>query len=145
MPLFPSGDRHRVNGKEGFSFIELMVTITILSAGIVGLYKILLSSLDRMDYLTHRIYATILLDNKISRIERMLRVYKALPVNLPREEKADVGSRLLTFQQEVNISEVEDLLEVFRVDIGLTWSEGGRSIHLGRSAYIADYGSGYEN
>ena len=92
-----------------------------------------------MQYLTNRLYATIILDNRIARTEYMLRAYQALPFDLGQSESVDVGQKIINFKHKMAIKEVEDFVDIFQLDVFLTWSERDRMIQVSRSAYIADF------
>jgi len=111
----------------------------ILSLGIVTIFQGFLVSLDRMSYLTHRLYATNVLDNRIAHIERTLQVYSALPFELPTQEEVAVGNKIVVFNQTMSIDAVEDFPDVFRLNLSLSWKEGARLITLSRSAYLSDF------
>ena len=123
----------------GFTFIEVMVTLAIFSLGIVMIFKAFHTSLDKISYLTNRLYATTILDNRISDIERMLRAYKALPIDLNQQESINVGGKFIEFKEAMEINEVEDFPNVFKIDLSLIWEEGNREVSLSRSAYISDF------
>ena len=127
--------------KRAYTFIEIMVTLTILSAGLTMIYKTLIASLDRMNYLTNRLYADNLIDNRIAVIERMLRSYKALPFEVAQKEAVNIGRKELEFKQETLITEVENFLDVFQLDLTVGWQERDHQVSLKRSAYIADFES----
>ena len=122
-----------------YTFIEVMVTVSILSLGLVMIYSALLTSLDRMSYLTNRLYAHHLLDNRIAALERMLRSYKALPFDVDQQETINVGNKNIEFTQQTIIKEVDNFLDVFQVDLTLTWMEKQRQLRMMRSAYISDF------
>lgn len=98
-----------------------------------------LLSLDRMQHLTNRLYATTLIDNQISDIQRVLRAYKTLPVEMNITETAQVGGKEIEFRQIMDISAVEDYVDVFKLDISLLWNEGDKEIKFSRQAYISDF------
>jgi len=125
--------------KEGFTLIEILVTMTILSVGIVAIFKTYLISLDQINHLTYRLYATTILDNRISTTERMLRAFQALPIDLQHTEKVDLGHKTVNFEQELNISKVEDFLNVFEIDVTLKWMENDHQKQLSRSGYISNF------
>ena len=130
---------HLLFSNSGFTFVEVMVALAVLSLGIVIIFKGFITSLDRLSYLTNRLYATTLLDNRITGIERMLRLYETLPFELNRKEKVNVGSREIEFRQRMSISEVDDFADVFELDLSLLWDSGDREMILSRSAYISDF------
>lgn len=121
----------------------MMVTLAVLSVGIVFIYKSFLVSIDQLEYLTQRLYATVLLDNQFSAIERNLKIYKALPMSLNESLKIPIGPKTITYKQGMNIKEVEDYPDVFSLTLVLSWSERKRQMALERTGYISDtnYGS----
>ena len=92
-----------------------------------------------MNHLTNRLYATTVLDNRISVTERILRAYKSLPLELEEVQDVDVGNRNIAFKQSMNLGEVENFIDVFKMDISLSWIESGREKQMARSAYISYY------
>lgn len=130
---------NRLN-QQGYTFFEVMVTLTILSLGLVGVFKVFFVSLDQLTHVNHRMYANIELDNRIRMLERTLKAYKILPIGMPKKPQVDVGHKILEFEEELNIKEIKDYLDIFQVDIALSWKERERSVRLSRSAYIVDYG-----
>ena len=122
----------------GLTFIEVMVTLIIFSVGIVGIFKTFIISLDQLNYLTDRLYASIILDNHITAIEHMLKVDRALPLETPASETLQMGSRKVVFEQELVLSAVEDFIDTFKLDLTLTWKEGTHQKHLSRSAFVND-------
>ncbi|MCD4779199.1 MAG: prepilin-type N-terminal cleavage/methylation domain-containing protein [Candidatus Omnitrophica bacterium] len=131
--------RNKKNNRKGFTLIEVMVSLMILSVGIVYILKSYIVSLERTTHITNRIYATTALDNRISYIQRMLKAYKMLPIDLNRKEDIKVGGKNITFKQYMVIKEVAEMPEVFDLTLTLSWQEGLRNISLSRSAYLADF------
>ncbi|MDP8213352.1 MAG: type II secretion system protein [Candidatus Zapsychrus exili] len=129
----------RFNRENGFTFIEVMVTLVIFSVGIVMIFKSFLISLDRMNYLTNRLYATTLLDNRIERIDRFLKVYGALPFDEQQVREVDVGGKKVGFKEYVSIGEIEDFVEVFKLDLKLSWKENNKELNISRSKYISEF------
>ena len=124
---------------KAFTFVEVMVTISILSFGLVMIYSSLLASLDRMDYLTHRLYAHHVLENRIASVERILRSYKALPFELDQKEIINVDNKEMALNLETMINQVDNFLDTFELNVSVNWTQHNREIHLRRSAYISDF------
>ena len=116
----------------------MMVTLAVLSVGIVFIYKSFLVSINQLEYLTQRLYATVLLDNQFSTIERNLKVYKALPMSLNDSFKIPIGPKVIAYKQGMNIREVEDYPDVFSLTLSLSWSERKRQMTLERTGFISD-------
>ena len=129
----------QLKSESGFTFIEIMVTLVILSVGIVAIYQALFSSLDHISHLNSRLYANIMLEDRVAKVERILRAYKVLPFELDPQEAVDVGVKTIHFNPEMKISEVGDYIDIFKIDVAYSWEENGRTIRLSRSAYISDY------
>ena len=140
MMLLIGIKRHRrLFSKRGFSFIEVMVTVVILSVGLVSIFQTFIISMDRMSHLTQRIYATHLLDNQIITIERRLRAYQVLPFDFNQVEHVDIGALTVDFVPKINVSAINDFVDVFQLDLTLEWKEGNKQLSLSRSAYISDF------
>ena len=90
--------------KRGFTFIEIMVTLIILTSGITMIFKSFLISLDRINYLTTRMYASVQIDNRISEIQKMLRAYKVLPFELDKNILLILEGRRLILIKELILS-----------------------------------------
>ena len=124
---------------EGFTFIEIMVTLAVLSVSIIMIYRALFSSLEHISHLNSRLYADILLEDRIATIERALRAYKALPFELNPPQAVDVGVKEIQFKPQMKITEVGGFMDVFQIELALEWREDDRPIRLSRSAYISDF------
>src|SRR3989338_1352826 len=72
MMTSPIGNDLRKNSKRGFSFLEVMVAVMVLSGGLISIYKSFFTSLDYTNHLTIRLQANILLDEKIATLNRLL-------------------------------------------------------------------------
>ncbi len=131
--------RSALKNNRGFTFVEVMLAVAILSAGIVGVFRSYLISLDRMTLLTNRLNATIVLDNQITSMERTLRAFNALPFELDPVEKVQVGAKLVEFNKQVDISQVAELQDIFELNLTLSWTEKGREVRLNRSAYLSNF------
>ena len=116
-----------------------MLTLVVLTTGLVVILKSFVISLDQMNHLTNRLYATVLLENKISSIERKLRAEKTLPFELNPVDTISIGRKNLEIEQAINIGSVEDFVDVFKLDVRVSWKEGARDLHLTRSAYLSDF------
>jgi prepilin-type N-terminal cleavage/methylation domain-containing protein len=127
----------------GFTFVEIMVTLVVLSIGITGIMKTYLFSLNRLSYLSNRLYASLTLDNHIAKIERMLKVYDALPMTLPQTAQVDMGMRSIELKQEMNIKSVEDHLDIFQLTVNAQWIESGHPKSISKISYLADFGSDF--
>ncbi len=129
-----------VQNKQGFTFVEVLVTLVILSTGIIAILQSFLKSLDYIKHINNRMYAIVLLDDRTDTIQRMLNVYKTLPMSVPEDDREySTESRRLEYDKELRISEINDFMDIFQLDISVSWKEGGRNIRLSRQSYLSDF------
>ena len=118
-----------------------MVTLAVLSVGLVFIFKIFIFSVDHLSRLANRLTMTVLLDNRLIAIDRYLKAYNALPVDLPREETVDVGFTSLKYTQEVKLKEIAGFNDIFELEVALNWTDHGRTTELRRTKYLSDFKS----
>lgn len=123
----------------GLTFIEVMVALVILTGGLVAVFRVFISSLNQINHLNNRLYASVILDNRIAEIERNLRIYKTLPFALEQGYSVDVGGKTVEFQQEMQISAIDEFVEIFNIHLTLKWNESNREASMSRSSYLSDF------
>ena len=95
--------------KKGVTFIEVMMSLVVLTIGIVMIFRSFFVAFDRMSFLKERLYASIALDNEIEKIERNLRVNRALPSESQKVEIVDVGPKKVRFNYSIDIQPVDGI------------------------------------
>jgi prepilin-type N-terminal cleavage/methylation domain-containing protein len=131
-----------VKKKNGFTFLEVMVTVAILAIGLVMIYKAFLLSLDHQNYLIHRLYANVLMDQKIGETRFFLQEKGAVALEKEKKEKVEhvvINNRDIPFTIARFFQKVPGIENFLQMDIGISWFEHGRPIHLTRSLYISRY------
>lgn len=129
---------HRKRG--GFSFFEVMVAAAVLSSGIVLVYKSFFTVLNFSDYLTRRLYAANLINNKIVTLQKVFEASRQIPFRQNREvESLTVNNKTVRFTYTMNFFQIENLKDIYQVDVILSWNEGTRDVRLSRSAYVANF------
>lgn len=120
----------------GFSFIEVMTTVAVLSLGIVAIYQSFFKSLDYLNHMTYRLHALSILANKIELIQKRLEVTgEVLLTGLP-PASAYINGTNVDFDEHVQVSQVGSLKNIYKLDIVLSWRESGRAITMSRSCYV---------
>jgi prepilin-type N-terminal cleavage/methylation domain-containing protein len=122
--------------KKGLTFIEVMVTIVILTSGLVAIYRAFFIGVNYVERLSHRLYALNLLDSKIAVIEKDFRSLKDFNIGA-MTESAVIDHHTVDFQYTIHMAPVGKLLSVFALDITLTWQERGQIMSISRSAYFS--------
>ncbi len=125
--------------KKAFTFIEIMVTVLILSFGLLAVYRTFMLTLDQMTRITNRLYANTIIDNRVALIERKYRLYNTFDLDMNYKESVDVGYKIIDFKQNIAFSQVENLPDLFKLDIDLNWKERDRDFSVSRSAYISNF------
>ncbi len=126
--------------KKGYTFLELMVTVTILSIGIVGVYKVLITSLDYQRQLSCRLYATNLMEHEIALLENQFKANGEFPDKENGkvvEVLLDRRSVLFEFSLEPATLE-SNLAGLLPVRITLSWPDQGRMISLKRDIFLVN-------
>jgi len=129
---------HRSNRKAaGFSFIEVMITVSILSFGLVLIYRAFFISLNYMEHVTYRLHAMTLLDNKVAELAQLLKGKSNLKATTLTEiDRHMVNNREVEFSFEIDYKPVLKPSGITQVDLALSWDEGIRNINLKRSVYL---------
>ncbi len=120
----------------GITFIEVMLTVVILSVGLVALYRSFFSAVNYLDHLSTRLYALNLIESRIATIERDFRSLKDFDIGSLQEE-ALINHHPVTFQYTVDFKPVGTLLSIFELDMVLSWQERGRVVTISRTAYFS--------
>jgi len=142
LPIGSKAVAKKINrrARRGFSFVEVMVALAILSGGIVLIYKSFLISLDYIHHLACRSYAMILLDNKVNYFQQIFAAKKEILFN--QQDAGDeviINHRPVYFRYEIDFRMVEKLKNIYQLDISLAWNEGNRHKQIARQVYIANY------
>ena len=128
--------KKRRQNKKGISFIEVMLAMVILSGGLVAIFKTFLISLDRINYLTHRLYASNSIDNRLLLIERALRARHVLPFEMEHVERVNMGSHVVDFRESLFLSAVDGLDHIFACDCIFSWDQRGETKKISRSTFL---------
>ncbi|MFH1360028.1 MAG: prepilin-type N-terminal cleavage/methylation domain-containing protein [Candidatus Omnitrophota bacterium] len=134
------------NNQCGVTFVEVMVTMAILSFGLVLLYKAFFVSLDAMNHLTHRLYALALIDNRIAFMQKVFEEKGDIPLQMQQPvDRVLFDQRPVDFRTQTDVRSVENLNNVYQLDIALFWQERGRDIRISRTTYIGKHDSRQKN
>ncbi|MBN2119664.1 MAG: prepilin-type N-terminal cleavage/methylation domain-containing protein [Candidatus Omnitrophica bacterium] len=120
--------------KRGLTLVELIVTVVVLSLGIVLIYEGFLTTLGGFNYCIDYLNAQIWLDEKIWDVQDKLSHYKTLLTE-------DTSGTFLTGNKEFNWYLSYDLIEglkeagLYAIDLKVSWREGFKEISTARSAY----------
>lgn len=131
--------------KNGFSFIEVMVTVCVLAFGLVGVYQAFFTSLNCIDHMTYRIHAMTLLDNQIEMLQKQLELKGELYIgNLKDSYPVRINNRPVDYAYEIALKDLGNSSNVYQLDLSIKWKERARNVRISRSVYIFDPGRNNE-
>jgi len=120
---------------KGFTFVEVMVALVVLSIGIIGVYKALMVSLDYEQHTVNRLYALHLLDDKVEELQLQFETGGAIPSTESKRE-VRLYSTPVDFTSVVRLDNVKELQDIVKAGISLSWVERGRRINQSRAVYL---------
>ncbi len=125
--------------QKAFTFIEVMMTLAILTGGVVMLYKAFFLCLDYQNHLAFRLKAFNILENRIALTEQMLRDYKLLSFTRDaQQETAVINGQEIVYRVDIKLSPTAETSFLYQVDISVAWQEKKREVVISRSAYISN-------
>jgi len=128
-----------MRNRKAYTFLELMVTVSVLSIGIVGIYRALLTSLDYQTELSQRLYAITLLEHEMALLESQYRANGEIPAAENNKViEAVLDRRSVPFTLLILPTPVQSIEGLMPVEAALTWPSRGRSITLKRMTYFAN-------
>ena len=118
-------------GNSGFTLLEIMISVVILSLGIVFIFEALLVSFDLVNYCSNSLKITLWMDEKIWQTQDQLSRFgdsasieiSGVLTNGNRDARWHLSHELI------------DEKELHKIDLVLFWREGQREIKRMRSAY----------
>ena len=121
----------------GYTFLELMVTVAILSIGIVAIYKGLITSLDYQTQLSCRLCAMNLMDHEIARIEKEFEPQGEFPSSENGKiVQAVLDYREVPFEVSAQVNYFPNLEGLAQAEVTLTWPDRGRDMRIKRTIYL---------
>jgi hypothetical protein len=115
-----------------------MITLIILSSGIVMIYKSFFLCVDYLSYLTCRLYAFQLIESKIADISRS---YRESPDSTfdrgATTETLQVNHKWVDFNYNSEMSVVGGLDYVYRLKVTLSWHDGRRLMKISRESLLS--------
>jgi prepilin-type N-terminal cleavage/methylation domain-containing protein len=117
----------------GFSLVEVMICVVILSLGLFSVNQTLLRSLSSLHYIETRFEANRVAENKIWEIQNQALHQKVAPGS--RESGTLLGADK-TFEYEASAHPIDHMNRLYKVRFVVRWLESGREKALIRNFYI---------
>lgn len=136
MMMLPIGKNGSVQGlrlaQAGFSLIEVLLSVVILSAGLVLINQTLLQSLVAADYANTRARADRAANKRIWEVKSLVWTERARP---PVKEDGVLLEDKDTFTYQINSTGVRGSQFLYEVRLSLKWLNSGREKGLTRAFY----------
>ena len=130
----------KFRSRRGISFIEVMVTLAILTGGLVAIYRAFFLSLDYTTHLTNRLYANVFLNNRLAELQQQYQATGEVLMKFDEDiKKALVNNREINFTLRTTLKSAENLNQVLWVSLILSWSEQNHPVSLMKSGYISRF------
>ncbi len=125
-------------GKDGFSFLECMAAVSILSLGIVMIYKALLLSLDAQQYARHRLYASQYMQSQTDFLQAVLAQQGVIPAEiLAKARNVILDHRPIIFSDNTTVTPFENWLYLLQLRREISWQERGKNFALSQTIYLS--------
>lgn len=132
LPIGNSKTCIRLQEQGGFSLIEVVLCVVLLSVGLIAINQTLLKSLSTLSYIEHRYEADRIAQNQIWEIQNQAWYEKKSP--LPRDKGVLLGSSK-TFSYDLRSAQLSAFL--YEVRLTVEWPESGKNKGLTRAFYAS--------
>jgi prepilin-type N-terminal cleavage/methylation domain len=122
----------RIGNNKGFSLIEVMVAVSVLSLGALLIYQSFFSALDLFNYCRDYLVVASKVDEEIWQAQDSLRRLGSL-AQIKNEGKFETRGKV--FQWYLSYYPKDDIQDLYAIDMALSWQAGKRKAQLIRSAY----------
>ena len=121
----------------GFTLVEVMVAVVILSVGLVIIYESFLISLDTINFFSNRLHAQLFMREKIWQVQNMLE--QSTGIFLPTRENGsvDFGTRRFNWYVDLNLQDAQQ--QLYTLNASMVWSEGHKLRVIRRSTAVKRY------
>jgi len=122
-------------GSKGFTLVEIMVTVAVLSFGIVMLYQAFFTCLNAFGYSLRRLDAQRWMDEKIWEMEDELIRSGTL---MTGEHAGSFIDKNKNFGWKMSINLIGEAQDVYlyRLTLNVCWKEAQRDVSLPQVAYV---------
>ncbi len=128
MMMLKTGNRKR----RGFTLIEVMVAVAVLSFGLVMVYQSFFIVLNSFNYCADSLAIAVWMDEKIWQAQDSIMRTGGLDNN---PEQGEITARSKKFNWELSSTVLDQAANLSAVNLEITWKEGKRNVKVSRSGY----------
>ena len=121
----------------GFTLVEVMVTVVVLSVGLVAVYEAFLVSLDTMGIFHNRLNAQFIATEQIDRIQRELNLPTGTFLPSSQSGIREIDNRKFAWQLVLSLDDINQ--ELYSVNAIVLWKDAQRERSINRQAYVKKY------
>ncbi len=122
----------RIGNKKGFTLIEVMVAVAVLSFGLVMVYQAFFIVLDSYNYSADYLEIAPWIDEKIWHSQDIIMRMAGLENN-PRQ--GEFFARNKKFSWSLDFRVLDPISNLSEVNLEVAWKEGRRNVKISRSGY----------
>jgi len=119
--------------KTGFTLFEVMVTVAILSFGLVVIFEGLFNTVDAFSYCSDYLNIQPWLNSKIWELQDELTRTEIL---MAGEANGDFTIKDRRFDWKMTVSPADLDGKLYEFNLALTWLEGNRKVNISRNGYV---------
>ena len=118
----------------GFTLIEVMVTVAVLSFGLAMLYRAFFSSLDALGYVSERLCVNLEMNNRIWALEDAFNRAFDESDSLTDSGKTKINN--VTFSWKSSDTPLDGTINLHKLEVRFLWPERNKNLSLTRVAYV---------
>lgn len=118
--------------QKGFTLIEVMISVAVLTFGVVAVYEAMLTSLDTFSLYANTLNTQSWLDEEMWEFQDRLNQSAILLIG---ENSADVVRNGRHFQGHVTVDPLDWDANLYKIKAQIVWQEGSRSVEVSRDTY----------
>ena len=122
--------------KKGFTFIEVMVAMVVLSAGIVAVYRSFFLCVDYLNNISSRWWANELVEEKVLDLTRAVQSSGGHVLTGDMTKTVMINHRPIAYQYKVDVTPLPNIEGLLRIDVNLAWHDGHRPMTTNRTVII---------
>lgn len=120
--------------RKGFTLIEIMATVAILSFGILAIFESFFISMDAFGYYANYLNAHWWINEKIWELEDRLMETEYLMI---KDEGGSFNTLNKNFRWSTSVNPIDEENGVYKLDVSVYWHEGKRERFVYRGTYAA--------
>lgn len=119
----------------GFTLLEVTVTVAILSLGLVGLSQAFFTSIEAFSYAQDYLNIRPWMDELVWKVQDDLQRYGDL-INKEASDSLIVGNKRFSWHMQIEPIETAEKYALYRLTLNVFWRMGRRRKNISREIYL---------